>query len=158
MKKLLIAVLGIMLSTAVNAQMQFCGKYKICVDTDQKERLESSIGDCWTFEVFDDTDFKEIEYRKPASVKLLFPSQNDLVFFVEKLLEFGKAGKKELQPCIYDIKEKDDQWKSTNIKIDQYDRLLHFTVTKYPVNGEGVVSSTTLLNLSNLKTILKELR
>ncbi|GEM_PF-2958758 len=156
--RLFIVMLLCLATSKSMAQMEFCGKFKISIDTDQNEKLETTMADCWTFEVFDDNDFRDIEYRQKAGVVIKFAGKADLTFFVEKLLEYGKAKKKELSPLVYSIKEKDDEWKSTRIKVDQFDRLLHFTVTKYPINGDGVVTSTTLLNLSNLKQILKELR
>ena len=158
LKYLVVAVFLTFAVQNVSARMEFCGKFKISIDTDQNEKLETTMADCWTFEVFDDNDFRDIEYRQKAGVVIKFAGKADLTFFVEKLLEYGKAKKKELSPLVYSIKEKDDEWKSTRIKVDQFDRLLHFTVTKYPINGDGVVTSTTLLNLSNLKQILKELR
>ena len=156
--RLFIVMLLSLAAPKAMAQMEFCGKFKISIDTDQNEKLETTMADCWTFEVFDDNDFRDIEYRQKAGVVIKFAGKADLTFFVEKLLEYGKAKKKELSPLVYSIKEKDDEWKSTRIKVDQFDRLLHFTVTKYPINGDGVVTSTTLLNLNNLKQILKELR
>lgn len=156
--RLFIVMLLSLVAPKAMAQMEFCGKFKISIDTDQNEKLETTMADCWTFEVFDDNDFRDIEYRQKAGVVIKFAGKADLTFFVEKLLEYGKAKKKELSPLVYSIKEKDDEWKSTRIKVDQFDRLLHFTVTKYPINGDGVATSTTLLNLNNLKQILKELR